>query len=224
MCLWEHCREQMLNRSTCGSNYHCLLNWKLFMLNCNTARKHTPGTEPLLHFTSCTAYRTTQTPPQQSRSVQNHTLLTNERLLKSLNLWKNGFLFSTFYWGVCERISKATYRISGWKRFYQPPTKRQEQSLTLLNTDKVTVLNKSWSETRAAKCTFIFYLWNKTVFSMYVGNYTYHFVFFLVVGGQQAPFDIQRSRIFRGQSELAVQLHTLTAGLLYGCRPCRCNL
>lgn len=60
---------------------------------------------------------------------------------------------------------------------------------------------------------------------MSMGNiYTYHFVLFLVVRGQQAPFDIQRSRIFRGQSELAVQLHTLTAGLLYGSRPCRYNL
>lgn len=47
--------------------------------------------------------------------------------------------------------------------------------------------------------------------------YTYHFVFFLVVRGHQAPFNVQRSTIFRGQSKLAVQLHTLTAGLLYEC-------
>lgn len=64
-----------------------------------------------------------------------------------------------------------------------------------------------------------------TVFSMCVRKIsTYHFVLFLVVRGHQAPFNIQWSSVLRGQSELAVQLHTLTAGLLYECRLCGCNL
>lgn len=45
---------------------------------------------------------------------------------------------------------------------------------------------------------------------------THHFVLFLVVGGQQAPFDVQGARVLGCQRELAVQLDALTAGLLYG--------
>lgn len=45
---------------------------------------------------------------------------------------------------------------------------------------------------------------------------TYHFVFILVVSSQQTPLDIQGSSVSWAQLELAVQLHTLTAGLLQG--------
>lgn len=48
---------------------------------------------------------------------------------------------------------------------------------------------------------------------------THHFVLFLVVGGQQAPFDVQGARVHSGQRKLAIQLDTLTAGLLYGRGP-----
>lgn len=59
----------------------------------------------------------------------------------------------------------------------------------------------------------------QTTWRDHIKTHTHHFILFLVVGSQQAPFDVQGARVLGCQRELAVQLDALTAGLLYGRGP-----
>lgn len=177
------------------------------MLHYSKWRKFRPSVARGLYFTCHTTHQTTGPTGQL---VLKQARCTQMICFKDFKLdFQNSVLACC--WEECERISRRSRR-SGWKTLSLQ--QNAEESSTSLNRHEKTAK----FENETAKCTFRCHLWKhiRLYFLVCVQKIsTYHFILVLVVRGHQAPFDIQWAGVFGGQSELALQLHTLTTGLLY---------